>query len=52
MKNNNFADMSPKLCIIFKIYLPTTLTNCSGERSFSALKRVKNYLRTTISTTD
>jgi hypothetical protein len=21
------------------------VTNCSGERSFSALKRVKNYLR-------
>lgn len=24
------------------------LTNCSGETSFTALKRVKNYLRSTI----
>jgi hypothetical protein len=25
-----------------------TVTNCSGERSFSALKRVKNYIRSTL----
>jgi hypothetical protein len=24
------------------------VTSCSGERSFSALKRVKNYLRSTL----
>lgn len=31
------------------MYLSTALTNCSGERSFSALKRIKNYLRSTTS---
>ncbi|KAE9522916.1 hypothetical protein AGLY_016727 [Aphis glycines] len=45
--NNNFDELFPNLCIVFRIYLSATLTNCSGERSFSVLKRIKNYLRST-----
>ena len=38
------------LYIPFHPYIPKSLlvTNCSGERSFSALKRIKNYLRSTL----
>ena len=38
-----------KLVIAFRIFLCTLATNCSAERSFSCLKRVKNYLRSTLS---
>ncbi|ELU09940.1 hypothetical protein CAPTEDRAFT_144365, partial [Capitella teleta] len=31
-----------------RIYLSMLVTNCSGERSFSTLKRVKNELRSTM----
>jgi len=35
--------------IVFRMNLSTALANCSGERSFSVLKRIKNYLRSTTS---
>ena len=38
----------PNVEIALRIYLSLFVTNCSGERSFSTLKRVKNYLRTTM----
>ena len=31
--------------ICLRIFLSFLVTNCYGERSFSALKRVKSYLR-------
>lgn len=31
--------------IALRMFLCTVVTNCSVERSFSALKRIKNYLR-------
>ena len=34
--------------ICLRIYLTLLVTNCSGERSFYALKRIKNYLRYTL----
>lgn len=33
--------------IALSMYLCMMVSNCSGERSFSVLRRVKNYLRTT-----
>ena len=30
-----------------RLFLSLMVTNCSGERSFSVLKRVKSYLRST-----
>ncbi|XP_065642521.1 zinc finger MYM-type protein 1-like [Hydra vulgaris] len=31
-----------------RIFLSIATTNCSGERSFSAIKRIKNYLRSSL----
>lgn len=36
------------MAIGLKMFLTTPATNCSAERSFSTLKRVKNYLRSTV----
>lgn len=38
----------PNVDTALRMFLCTPVANCSGERSFSALKRVKNYLRATI----
>ena len=38
----------PNVEIILKIFLTIPISNASGERSFSVLKRVKNYLRSTM----
>jgi hypothetical protein len=34
--------------IALRIYLTLMMSNCSGDRSFSALKRIKNVLRSTM----
>ena len=34
--------------ICLRTYLSLFVTNCSGERSFSAQKRIKNYLGSTL----
>ena len=47
--NNNIQDTFPNMYICLRIYLLLLVANCSWERSFSALKRVKNYLRSTLS---
>ena len=36
------------MAIILCIYLALPVANTKGERSFSALKRVKNYLRSSL----
>ena len=46
--NNEMQDTFPNMYICLRIYLSLLVTNCSGERSFSALKRIKNYLRSTL----
>ena len=46
--DNEMRDTFPNMYICLRIYLPLLVTNCSGERSFSALKRIKNYLRSTL----
>jgi hypothetical protein len=38
----------PNVSIAFRIFFSMAVTNCSAERSFSALKRLKNYLRASI----
>jgi hypothetical protein len=43
----NVESIFPNVEII-RVFLSMAVTNCSGERSFSALKRVKNYLRSTL----
>lgn len=39
----------PNVETILKIFLTLPICNASGERSFSVLKRVKNYLRNSLS---
>ena len=39
----------PNVCITLRIYLSMLVTNCSGERSFSSLKRIKTCLRNSMS---
>ncbi|GFS36762.1 integrase catalytic domain-containing protein [Nephila pilipes] len=38
----------PNVEILLKIFLTILISNASGERSFSVLKRVKNYLRSSM----
>ena len=38
----------PNVGIAIRIYHTIPVTNCEGERSFSTLSRVKNYLRPTM----
>ena len=41
------SDLYPNVIIALKIYLCTPASNCSAQRSFSALSRIKNYLQCT-----
>ena len=49
IKENEFQTIYPNIDIALRMCVCTAVTNCSGERSFSTLKRIKNYLRTTTS---
>ena len=42
---NNLETAFPNILITLRIYLSLMLSNCSGERSFSKLKLIKNQLR-------
>ncbi|XP_026482761.1 zinc finger MYM-type protein 1-like [Ctenocephalides felis] len=45
LHSNNLREVYPNIDIALRIFLSIPVTNCSGERSFSTLKRVKTYLR-------
>lgn len=45
LHSRNLQDVYPNVYIALRIFLSIPATNCSAERSFSTLKRVKNYLR-------
>ena len=38
----------PNVSVAFRLYLCLMISNCSGERWFSVLKRVKNQLRSSM----
>ena len=48
LKKNCLIETFPNVAIILRIYLTLPVANTKGERSFSALKRVKNYLRSSL----
>jgi hypothetical protein len=48
MIENKLVSSFPNVNIAFRIYLSILGTSCEGERSFSVLKRVKNYLRSSV----
>ncbi|CAH2096804.1 unnamed protein product [Euphydryas editha] len=45
LHSQSLRDIYPNVDIALRIFLSIPATNCSGERSFSTLKRVKTYLR-------
>ena len=48
IKENGLESAYPNVNIVLRIYFSLLVTNCSGERSFSKLKRVKNEQRTSL----
>ena len=48
IKENGLESAYPNVNIVLRIHLSLMVTNCSGERSFSKLKRVKNEQRTSL----
>ena len=48
IKKNGLESAYPNVNIVLRIYLSLMVTNCSGERSFSKLKHVKNEQRTSL----
>ena len=45
INENEFMHAFPNVSVVFRLYLCLMISNCSDERSFSVLKRVKNQLR-------
>ncbi|XP_074106438.1 LOW QUALITY PROTEIN: zinc finger MYM-type protein 1-like, partial [Cotesia typhae] len=45
LHSRSLRNVYPNVDIALRIFLSIPATNCSGERSFSTLKRVKTYLR-------
>ena len=48
LKKNCLIETFPNVAIILRIYLTLPVVNTEGDRSLSALKRVKNYLRSSL----
>ena len=46
--HDNISLAFPNIETILRLYLSLIISNCTGERSFSKLKRIKNYMRTTM----
>ena len=42
INENEFMHAFPNVSVVFRLYLCLMISNCSGERSFSVLKKVKN----------
>lgn len=49
IKEKDLKEAFPYIEIALRIFLCTAVTNCSAERSFSVLKRIKNYQRSRLS---
>ena len=47
---SKLEDGLPNVVIMLRIFLTSAVSNASCERSFSKLKLIKNYLRSTMST--
>lgn len=45
IRTEKLQELFPYVDIALRMYLCCPTSNCSAERSFSALKRVKSYLR-------
>lgn len=47
-KGQHLRDMLPEMSKLIKLALTVPVTSCSSERSFSSLRRLKSYLRSTM----
>ena len=45
---NEFMHAFPNVSVVFRLYLCLMISNCSGKRSFSVLKRAENQLRSSM----
>lgn len=45
IKNNNMENLVPNMVVAYRIMLSMPVSVATGERSFSKLKIIKNYLR-------
>ena len=48
IRENTMQSCFPNLEILLRMYVCLMVTNCTGERSFSKLRLIKNARRTTI----
>ena len=48
LKEHHAESAFPNIFIALRIFLTLPVSNCTGERSFSHLKRIKNALRSTM----
>ncbi|XP_017474754.1 PREDICTED: uncharacterized protein LOC108365266 [Rhagoletis zephyria] len=49
LRQDNLQISYPNVEIALRMFVSIPISNCSAERSFSVLKRVKNYLRSSLS---
>ena len=49
LRKSNLEVVFPNISIALQVFLCMAVTNCSAERAFSYLKRIKNFLRSTMS---
>ncbi|KAL4134688.1 hypothetical protein QTP88_006414 [Uroleucon formosanum] len=49
IKEKQFVTIFPYVDVALKMFLCNLASNCSTERSFSTLRRIKNYLRSSMS---
>lgn len=50
LREDYLTDVYPNIDIALRLYVCTPISNCTTERSFSCLKRIKNYLKSTMGT--
>ena len=48
IRDHHLEDLFPNVNIALQLYFTMAVTSCTAERSFSYLKRIKNYLRSTL----
>jgi hypothetical protein len=46
--NDAWKQMLPEVINLLRLYLTLPVTSCTAERSFSGLRRLKTYLRSTV----
>jgi hypothetical protein len=49
LKTEELEDIYPYVSFALHMFLCTPCSNCTSERSFSTLRRIKSYVRSTIS---